>query len=211
MMEIISIPLDQLLEAPWNSNQMDEATLSRLRKSIQEYGLVQNLVVRPVNIDKYEVLSGNQRLRVLKEKGLSPVPCVVVDLDDARSRLLAQALNRLHGQDDLGLKAKLVRDILKTLPEQDILDILPDTKFDLTALSSLGQKNLDTYLQNWDQARSKRLRNLQFRLAEEQLELVQRALNKFINSANRMESNNPNLRGKALYLLCQQYLKENNL
>jgi ParB family transcriptional regulator, chromosome partitioning protein len=210
MMEIINLPLEQLLEAPWNSNQMDEATFSRLRKSIQEYGLVQNLVVRPMDQDKYEVLSGNQRLRVLKEKGLSPVPCVVVDLDDARARLLAQALNHLHGEDDLKLKSELVKNILKTLPEEDVLAILLDTKFDLAALSSMGQENLATYLQNWDRARSKRLRNLQFRLTEEQLELVQKVLNKFINSANRLQSNNPNLRGKALYLLCQLFLKEHS-
>jgi ParB family transcriptional regulator, chromosome partitioning protein len=209
-MTITDLPLEQLLEAPWNSNQMDEATLFRLRKSIQVYGLVQNLVARPSGHDKYEVLSGNQRLRVLKEKGLSPVPCVVVHLDDARARLLAQALNHVHGQDDLGLKAELVREILKTLPGEDVLAILPDTKFDLAALSNLGQENLDTYLQNWDQARSKRLRNLQFRLTEEQLQIVQQALTRFINPANRLQGDNPNIRGKALYLLCKHSLEEVN-
>jgi len=46
-MEIINLPLDQLCEAPWNPNRMEEEMLSKLRRSISRYGLVENLVVRP--------------------------------------------------------------------------------------------------------------------------------------------------------------------
>ena len=72
---------------------------SGLRSSISKYGLVQNLVVRRIG-DKYEVLSGNQRLKLLREFNVKIVPGVIVDLDDAHARLLAQALNHIHGDDD---------------------------------------------------------------------------------------------------------------
>ena len=62
-------------------------------------------MVRPIGNERYEVLAGNQRLRVLRELDVDSVHCVVVDLDDADARLLAQALNRIHGDDDLELRA----------------------------------------------------------------------------------------------------------
>jgi ParB family transcriptional regulator, chromosome partitioning protein len=207
-MEIISLPLEQLIEASWNPNCIDQTTLEKLKRSLEIFGLVQNLVVRPLGETKFEVLSGNQRLKLLREADFSPVPCAIVKLDDARARLLAQALNRLHGEDDPGLKAEVIRNLLKTLPQDEILSILPESRLELSGLTKLGQETLASHLQNWDQARSHRLRNLQFRLAEGELEVVQQALNKFMNRANRLQTNNPNLRGNALFLICQKVLKE---
>ena len=63
--------------------------------------MVGNLVVRLLPDGLYEVLSGNQRLQVMAELGYTHVPCVIVDLDDTNARLLAQALNRIEGQDTL--------------------------------------------------------------------------------------------------------------
>jgi ParB family transcriptional regulator, chromosome partitioning protein len=108
-MNFIDIPLDQLREASWNPNQMDGAMLERLRESLRRFDVVTNLVVRPLRGASYEVISGNQRLQVLRELGRESVPCAVVDLDDAHARLLAQALNRVQGEDDLGLRADLLR------------------------------------------------------------------------------------------------------
>ncbi len=111
-MKLSDLPLAWLREAPWNPNHMDASMLSRLRASLSRYGLVENLVVRPLERDIFEVLSGNQRLQVLRDLGHDSAPCLVVDLDGAQARLLAQALNRIQGEDDLGLKAELVREVL---------------------------------------------------------------------------------------------------
>ena len=92
-MEVIELPVESLKEASWNANQIDEAMLQRLRSSILKYGFIQNLVVRQV-AGGYEVLSGNQRLKLLREFNISKVPCVIVDLDDAHARLLAQVLSK---------------------------------------------------------------------------------------------------------------------
>ena len=45
-MKIVEIPIEQLCEAPWNANQMDENMLNRLKGSVQRFELVQPLVVR---------------------------------------------------------------------------------------------------------------------------------------------------------------------
>ena len=112
-MNVVDLPLGKLIPAPWNPNSMGAAMLDRLTASIGGYGLLIPLVVRPIrNGSRFEVLSGNQRLNVVAGLGFETVPCIIVDLDDARARLLAQALNHLHGEDDLGLRAELLRTVL---------------------------------------------------------------------------------------------------
>ena len=65
-----------------------------------------------------------------------------IEPDDAQARLLAQALNRIHGADDLGLRAELLRQVLKTVPETEILSLLPETKGSLSALTSMNQDTM---------------------------------------------------------------------
>ena len=204
-MEIIELPFNQLVEATWNSNQVDEAMLARLRASISKYGFVQNLVVRPIE-SGFEVLSGNQRLKVLREMELSPIPCVVVRVDDAHARLLAQALNHIHGEDDLGIRAEAIKKMLDSIGAEELLSILPETAVGLKSLAAFGQQPVEAYLQNWQQAKSARLRHLQFQLTAEQLEVVEKALIKLLPMARNGQYNNPNTRGSALYLLCKEFI-----
>lgn len=138
-MKAVEIAINQLKQVPWNPNVMGTRMLSRLKRSIEKYGLVENLVVRRLNDDTYEVLSGNQRLEAIKALGFQVAPCVVVNLNDPQAKLLAQALNRIEGQDDIGLKAELLRSILKELPQEAVLELLPETAESLQALP-LGLK-----------------------------------------------------------------------
>jgi ParB family chromosome partitioning protein len=205
--KVTDLPLEQLKEAPWNPNQMAEAMLQKLGESLTRYGLVQNLVVRPLEEDCYEVLSGNQRLQVLRELQRSPVPCVVVDLDDAHARLLSQALNRIAGSDDLGLRAEMLKEVLEQVPQADVLKLLPETVAGLSAFASLGQQDLAGYLQNWQRSQAARLKHLTFQSTPAQLEVIEEALARILPQARDANTNNPNPRGNALYLLCKSYLE----
>jgi ParB family transcriptional regulator, chromosome partitioning protein len=208
IMKTVEISVEKLHGATWNANRMEPEMQGRLRESILRYGLVENLVVRQTQGDNYEVLSGNQRLEVLFELGVIVAPCVVVEVDDANARLLAQALNRIQGQDDLGLRAELMKKVLETIPENDILAILPETNIGLRSLRSLGKETMVEYLMNWEKAKEARLRHLQFQLTSKQLEVVEKVIHRFIIRAKEAKDRNPNVRGTALYLLCLKYLEE---
>ena len=207
-MKVVDLPLDSLRNAAWNPNEQDPAMMARLRESIALHGVVQNLVVRPLGDGFYEVLSGNQRIQVLREIGAEKVPCVVVQLDDARSMLLAQALNHIHGDDDIGLRAELLRKVLDELPQQDVLSLLPETAESLAALASLGQEEMAGYLESWQQAQEARLKHLQFQLTNAQLEIVEEVMARLLPKARESQGDSPNARGTALYLLCRSYLEQ---
>ena len=206
-MKIVELPIDNLKEATWNVNQADEATMQRLRSSIRQFGFVQNLVVRSIG-NEYEVLSGNQRLKLLREFNIPKVPCIIVNLNDAHARLFAQALNHIHGEDDLGLRAELIREVLKTIPEGEVLKILPDTMVGLKGMATLSQATMAGYLQNWEKARTARLRNRLFKLTKDQLKTVEDAIERILPEARRQQGVSPNSRGTALYLICKSYLEK---
>ena len=205
-MEMIEIAVEKLREADWNPNRMDAAQLARLATSIRRYGVVQNLVVRPRDGGCYEVLSGNHRLRVLRELGIAKAPCAVVTLDDARAKLLAQALNHIQGEDDLGMRSELVRQVLAALPPEEVRSLLPDSAANLDSLASLGQETIAEHLEKWQRARPARLKHLLFHLTPPQLEMVQQALKKAGPFTRKVQADSPNVRSAALYLVCRAFL-----
>ncbi len=205
-MNVIEISLANLEGAPWNVNQMDQSMLNRLKKSLSLYGLVQPLVVRPSQGSRFEVLSGNQRLRAILQAGFNTAPCVVVNLNDQEAMLLAQALNGIHGEDDLALKGQLLKQIMSTIPEDKVLSILPESVESLKALSSIGQEELAQHLQAWQKAQAARLKHMQLQFTSKQLETVEEALNQMMPSAKDASFGNPNARANAMFLLCQLYL-----
>ena len=207
-MRVVEIALAQLVAAEWNPNQMDGPMRARLRESISRFGVVENLVVRPTREGLYEVLSGNQRLQVLRGLGHEKIPCLVMDLDDAQARLLAHALNRIEGEDDLGLKAELVRNVLKAIPQTDLLSLLPETKESLEALVSLGEADLTEHLRNWERARGARLHTLQLRLTDTQLRIVEQALQTAVGSRTERDADGHNRRSKAITDICRTYLSK---
>ncbi len=54
-MNVTELPLDQIKEAPWNANQMDQAMRTRLRHSIERFQAVVPLVVRPIQLAPSQV------------------------------------------------------------------------------------------------------------------------------------------------------------
>jgi ParB family chromosome partitioning protein len=206
-MKIVDLPIDQLHEAAWNVNKMDTSMRDRLENSLKRFGLVENLVVRKLKDAYFEVLSGNQRLGVLRDTGVKMVACVVVDANDAESRLLAQVMNRIHGEDDLGLRAEVIREVLKSVSVKDITAVLPESTMGLESLRTLGDQPIAEHLQKWQQAKQARLRHLQFQLTQEQVAVVEEALGRMMSRARNLKGESPNTRGIALYLLCREYLE----
>jgi hypothetical protein len=132
---------------------------------------------------------------------------VVVALNDAHARLLSQALNRIQGEDNLGLRAEVLREVLNTLPQKEVLSLLPETTEGLKALAMLGRDTMAEYLQNWQQAQGARLKHLTFQFTSAQLAVVEEALSRLVSLARETHTASPNARGTALYLLCLGYLE----
>jgi ParB family chromosome partitioning protein len=204
-MEIQHIAIDRLRAAEWNPNIMTPEQLGKLRKSIEEFGITENLVARPLGSGSYEVLSGNQRLGIYQKLGLETAPCVVVELSDARAKLLSQVLNRLRGEDDLGLRAKLVEDLLAELDRDELLAYLPASKEELDALVAMRHSTLEEAFRYWEEKVAQGLHEFQVVLDDKEYRVVREALAKATRQMSQSKASR--LRAKALSHICQAYLE----
>ncbi len=65
-----------------------DAELSSLAESIRENGILQPVCVRKVGA-VYEIISGERRTRAAKLAGLDEIPCIVMNVGDEQSAVLA--------------------------------------------------------------------------------------------------------------------------
>ena len=123
--EATLVPLERLRPADWNANRVPANIRVKIRRSLERFGVVENLIARPHPREPgaLEVISGNHRLEILRDLGHELVPVVVLELDDAQARVLAQTLNRTRGEDDPEAYAALIEDVLQTMPAAEMSEL----------------------------------------------------------------------------------------
>jgi len=110
-MEIRKIPIDQLKPAKYNPRKNlkpGDPEYEKLRRSIDEFGYVEPIIW---NEQTGNVVGGHQRLKVLKDLGITEVDCVVVDMDDGSEKALNVALNKISGDWDMDMLKELLSDM----------------------------------------------------------------------------------------------------
>lgn len=87
--KVVQLPVEKIVPNPHQPRKnFDDAELNMLAESIRQNGILQPLSVRKVD-DGYELISGERRLRAAKLIGLENVPCIVVDITERNSAVLA--------------------------------------------------------------------------------------------------------------------------
>ncbi len=90
------IPVDSITPNPRQPRQVfEEEAMAELVHSVQEVGLLQPVVVRPLGEGTYELIMGERRWRATQEAGMTTIPAIVRDTAD--EDLLRDALlENLH-------------------------------------------------------------------------------------------------------------------
>jgi DNA modification methylase len=128
------VAIDELKPDPANPRRISDAELEALTRSLQEYGFVEPVVARK---EDKAVIGGHQRLTAARRLGIKTVPVVLLDLSPEQARVLNLALNRISGQWDQELLARMVAD----LSEIETVDL---------SLSGFGEDELDKLLKSLD-------------------------------------------------------------
>ncbi|NHT76251.1 ParB/RepB/Spo0J family partition protein [Rhizobiaceae bacterium CRRU44] len=77
------VPIEHITRNPRNPRRtFDEAELQDLANSVRQHGIVQPVVVRTVNGDRFEIIAGERRWRAAQLAGFSDIPVIVRDVDD---------------------------------------------------------------------------------------------------------------------------------
>ena len=78
--KVIEIELNMLI--PFKK-QMNE-----LKESIMRIGLQNAIIARKTDNEKYEILSGHNRVSAFKQLGYKTIPCKIVDVDDDTAEMI---------------------------------------------------------------------------------------------------------------------------
>ncbi|HOP12509.1 MAG TPA: ParB/RepB/Spo0J family partition protein [Lentimicrobium sp.] len=88
---IASLPLSQIEANPFQPREdFDQEALSELAASIKEQGIIQPITVRKMGYDKYQLISGERRLKASRLAGLDEIPCYIRIAND--QQMLEMAL-----------------------------------------------------------------------------------------------------------------------
>ena len=115
-MDIRTLKLSDLNPAKYNPRKElkpGDTEFEKLKRSIESFGYVELIVVNETT--GFTVISGHQRLSVLKALGYDSVECIVVSLDATREKALNIAMNKISGEWD----TKKLENLLSDLKAED--------------------------------------------------------------------------------------------
>lgn len=130
-LQIIEVPVEKIKEADYNPRYLSEKAEEDLTKSLEIYGCTEPLILNMFSGREFTLVSGHQRLKILKKLGYKVVPTVSVNLPLEAEVKLNLRMNRNQGEFDINLLRNFE------------LDVLLETGFDESDLSAIWDNNLE--------------------------------------------------------------------
>lgn len=202
------VPIDRLIENPWNPNKMTAFMYEKAVESLQEFGFVAPVIVRSVG-DRYQIIDGAHRFRAARDLGVADIPVVVVDgLSEPQAKKLTVVLNELHGQLDPGKLSDLLGDLAGSGQIEDLFSSMPFTSDILKGFVGLDGVPLPDPVKVGRPKREERWTERTFRMPAAVDEVVGEALDR-AKRQNLAERGGPVEDWQALEQICAEYLAGN--
>ncbi|MEK5078705.1 nucleoid occlusion protein [Solibacillus sp. FSL W7-1436] len=90
--EVVKIPIDKIIPNRYQPRTVfDDEKIEELARTIHTHGVIQPIVIRPMDNDpdKYEIIAGERRYRAMKSLQWVEVPAIVRNLNDRETASIA--------------------------------------------------------------------------------------------------------------------------
>lgn len=101
------LPVASVRPNDYNPNRQSEHEFALLKKSIEEDGFTQPVIVG----EDMVIVDGEHRWRAAQELGIDPIPVVVTPMTAEQRRIATLRHNRARGSEDVGLATEVLRDL----------------------------------------------------------------------------------------------------
>ena len=105
------LPCKKLQMLKRNPQYLSPKQMDALKQSIRRDGFVAPILVRSLNSEQYEVVSGNHRLMAALELEVTRVPCIISEMSQRDAQRLAVNLNLIHGDPPAELLAPFLAEM----------------------------------------------------------------------------------------------------
>ncbi len=101
-LELLELPLDAIRPNQFQPrSHFDEASIAELASSIREVGVLQPILVRPIDghDEEFELVAGERRWRAARRAGMGSIPAIVQGQTSDRHSLEVALIENLHRTD----------------------------------------------------------------------------------------------------------------
>lgn len=112
-MELLNVKISELKAHPKNPRKHPKELIERLKKSIQEYGFTNPVLVSKDN----QILAGHARCKAAKELGINEVPTLKLDFEGAKADAYVIIDNKLNEMSEWNVP--ILVDLIKEIEQSD--------------------------------------------------------------------------------------------
>jgi ParB/RepB/Spo0J family partition protein len=147
MPTIVAIPRDKIRPNEYNPNEFNDDIFNELVKSIEEFGVIQPLVVGPLPEEDefdYEVIDGEHRWTALDVLEVAELPCIIADIDQDRRKFLTVRTYKIRGKFNHEKFRDLVSDLMERHSFEEVAEQMAFTDPDeLSEMIAAARDSLD--------------------------------------------------------------------
>lgn len=87
--KVVEVKLSDITDFPNHPFKVkDDDEMDKMRQSVEQYGVVHPILVRPTKDGKYEMISGHRRKRASELANKDTIPCIVRNLSDDEATII---------------------------------------------------------------------------------------------------------------------------
>ena len=88
--EVVNIAIEKIIPNRYQPRTVfDEAKIEELARTIHTHGVIQPIVIRKMDDEKYEIIAGERRFRAMSKLQWSEVPAIIRNLSDKETASIA--------------------------------------------------------------------------------------------------------------------------
>jgi len=122
----LKISVDEIIPRNWSYRVDDRISREKLKISIRDNGLLQNLIVRELPTECFEIVDGQERFEIIKEMEYEGVQCYSIGKVSSLEALkISLEANEIKILPDTVEFAKVIKRIMGKYSLSDLAKILP--------------------------------------------------------------------------------------
>jgi len=148
--DIREVDINLVHPNPYNPNKMDDRTYKLTLKSIEEDGLMGEIIVRedPDKPNEFIIIDGEHRWKAARELGYGTIKIEVKAKDTPEAMISTLRLNKARGENDPIKEAEVIHELHKTYSTEEIEEKLGYTKEEQEGLENLMNFDFNQYNQD---------------------------------------------------------------